>query len=95
MFGVSVPVILASLGNTAAIVIGVAMSLSGALLVASIRYTRAKYQFLLLLLNALIATVILIGILSTKPHTFLVVWSLLIIVLAGLSMWLLRSRGSV
>lgn len=95
MVGVSVPVIVAAVGNIPAVIFGIAMFFCGGLLVVSIRSQKTKYQLVLLGLNVLIATVVLVGVLVFHPHTFLVIWSALIIMLSAVSGRLLSSRGTV
>lgn len=95
MVGVAVPVIIAASGNIPALILGIVMLLCGGLLTISVCFQQAKYQWVLLCLNALIATTVLIGSLLSTPHTFLVIWSASVIMLSGISGWLLSSSGAV
>lgn len=93
MFGVSVPVLFAAWGNGAVVVsLAITMLLCGGALVVSIGHARKKLQGALLLLNALISLVILIGISLTNQHPFLIIWSVTVLLLAVTCLWRLRHR---
>ena len=95
MIGVAVPVIIASLDKVAVMFFGIFMLLSGICLVASIKTKKELMKKTLLIIHILIGLVILVGMFLSNLNIFLVCWSLLVILLAVLSMFGYKNEQSI
>lgn len=92
MLGVSIPVIIASLGKSGLMIaFGLSMLLSSLALASQIAKPLNLLKKGLLVFHAAVALVVLIAILKSTPHTFLIFWSITMFMLSVVS-WLSHSK---
>ena len=94
MLGVAGPTLAASLKQPAALAISLVMLVAGGLLSLSSRFAWLRQPHLKGLLGLhLFVALAMLFVLAFKPHTFLIIWSVLVASLAAVSLRLVNSSG--